>query len=72
MILAKKDKIQLIEARMNAISREAYNQNLNLLMYEAYKEKAEVIAATQNTIEKQAKSYEALAEELEAVNQSVE
>lgn len=67
MKLGKSDKKKLIEGRMTNIAREAYSQELNLKMYAAYGEREEVVQATKNNIDKQAKAYEALEVELAAV-----
>lgn len=52
---------------MEAIAREKYNMELNLKMYEAYGENAEVINATKENIRKQELAYTALEKELEAI-----
>ncbi|MDD3288109.1 MAG: hypothetical protein PHX43_03790 [Alphaproteobacteria bacterium] len=67
MELTKREKKELIEARMHNISRDLYNQELNLVMYRAYGERPEVIAQTEANREKQLLAYAALDELLVTV-----
>ena len=65
--ISKADRKQIIEQRMTNIAREAYSQELNLIMYKSYKEQAQVVAATQANVDKQKLAYAALETELAAV-----
>lgn len=61
------DKKYMIQSRMENIAREAYNTQLNLIMYEAYGEVQEVVEATKENLRKQKLAYEAMEKELSKV-----
>jgi len=70
--ITKAEKKNMVENKMLQIDREIYNQNLNLKMYAAYNERADIVKASKDNIEKQSKAYKALEKELAIVESIVE